>query len=166
LLAALIESAKDLKLRENSQPEIGLFVPSLRITMTAPWIGARVSMETVNFGETRTYNVKGSKAGYVGLPSMDLLSNYTITGRTIFEVSRCLRDEPLAPTASLAKSAAELLEELPTEPLRKLRTEPRPILSARQERLIKKFQERHASDPTARAKRKEEKLAKSESKDQ
>jgi len=102
-LAALIEFAKDLRPKAGNQPTAGLLVPSLSITTTSPWIGARVAVETANFGESRTYNVKGTKAGYVGPTGVDLLSSYTISNPTIDAVSRCLNDEPVVTTPLSSK---------------------------------------------------------------
>jgi hypothetical protein len=110
-LATLIESATngEMKLAEHEEHEVrrrhvpyppSVIVPSLNITLTTPWTRARVSISTTNFEEVRTYNAKGRMAGYVGPTSADLFADYTISDRTIYAISKCLRDEPLGKISS------------------------------------------------------------------
>jgi len=85
-----------------------------------------------------------------------LQAAYTISDLAIDAVSKCLSDEPVATTHSRAKLVVEVMEHLPTEPLRERQTGARPLLSARKTRLLKEVQDRRASDRTATAKKSEE----------
>ena len=72
--------------------------PHVSITMYVPVATARVVISTTDWEEWRTYTPIGSETSvsFVGNPAqVDLVAEYSISDRTLYAVSQCLKDEPL-----------------------------------------------------------------------
>lgn len=101
-LTAIIEAATfgDLKLEEHEESEIRVrywpheskVVPQFEIMIRSPRPFARIKLATGNFEEFRSYQPLQFSVS----PTVDMSSSFTITDRTIFAISKCLRDEPYA----------------------------------------------------------------------
>jgi hypothetical protein len=104
-LAAILEAVTtgEIKLAEHFSQETrirfspyppSIIVPEVSITLTVPWVFARVVISTENFDEIKSYGASAT-ASYVGQGATDMSADYKITDRTLFAVGKCLRDEPL-----------------------------------------------------------------------